>query len=104
MRNNIEKRRDELLTDVRSVLEEAESLYNTALEDGSEKGKELRQRLSEKLEAAKRNFSELEENLVHKAKCAAKQTDELIQEKPYHAIGIAAAVGVVFGILIGRGR
>jgi ElaB/YqjD/DUF883 family membrane-anchored ribosome-binding protein len=102
MSKDYEQRRDELMNDVRSVLDEAESLYNNAVEDGTEKGRELRQLLSVKLDTAKRKFTALEESVVDKAKYAAKQTDELIQEKPYHAIGIAAAVGVVVGLLLGR--
>ncbi len=102
MSKNYEKHRDELLSDVRSVLEEAESLYHNTLEDGSEKGRELRQVLASKLETAKNKYNALESTVVCKAKYAAQQTDDLIQEKPYHAIGIAAAVGVVVGLLLGR--
>ena len=49
-------------------------------------------------------MSELEDTLVEKARATAERTDEMVREQPYYAIGIAAAVGFVAGVLLSRGR
>ncbi|MDQ1316092.1 MAG: hypothetical protein QG662_2201, partial [Pseudomonadota bacterium] len=37
-----------------------------------------------------------------RTKAAAKATDEYVHVHPWQAIGVAASVGVVIGLLIGR--
>jgi ElaB/YqjD/DUF883 family membrane-anchored ribosome-binding protein len=32
----------------------------------------------------------------------AKATDSAIRDKPYHSLAIAAAVGAIIGVLVGR--
>ncbi|HCI13500.1 MAG TPA: DUF883 domain-containing protein, partial [Gallionellaceae bacterium] len=39
-----------------------------------------------------------------RTKEAAKVTDEYVHENPWKAVGIAAGVGLVIGMLISRGR
>jgi ElaB/YqjD/DUF883 family membrane-anchored ribosome-binding protein len=39
---------------------------------------------------------------VRRAKAAATATDDYVHEKPWQAIGVAAAVGLALGVLIGR--
>jgi ElaB/YqjD/DUF883 family membrane-anchored ribosome-binding protein len=47
-------------------------------------------------------LSEAQDALVEKGKIAAQATDDYVHEKPWHAVGIAAGVGLVVGLLIGR--
>lgn len=101
---DFESQKKDLMKEVRSVLDEVEELYANAGYDGSEKGKELKARLQDRLSKTKSKMSDLEETLVDKARATAERTDEMVREQPYYAIGIAAAVGFVAGILIGRGR
>ncbi len=42
--------------------------------------------------------------LLAKTREAAKATDEYVHDNPWKAVGIGAAVGVIVGMLIGRGR
>jgi ElaB/YqjD/DUF883 family membrane-anchored ribosome-binding protein len=44
----------------------------------------------------------VEELALEKAKAAAAATDEYVHEHPWHAVGVAAGVGLVIGLLIGR--
>jgi ElaB/YqjD/DUF883 family membrane-anchored ribosome-binding protein len=39
---------------------------------------------------------------VEKGKEAAHTTDEFVHEHPWKAVGIAAGVGLIVGLLIGR--
>jgi ElaB/YqjD/DUF883 family membrane-anchored ribosome-binding protein len=40
--------------------------------------------------------------LVDKTKLAARATDDFVKENPWQAVGIAAGIGVLLGIIIGR--
>ena len=73
------------------LLHDAErALSNTAGAAG-EKFDELRERMRSALEAGR-----------DEAKRRAKQADELVHEHPYYAVGIAAGVGALIGILVSR--
>jgi ElaB/YqjD/DUF883 family membrane-anchored ribosome-binding protein len=42
--------------------------------------------------------------MVESTKAAARATDEYVHDHPWRAVGIAAGVGLVVGMLISRGR
>jgi len=66
-----------------------------------ENGKsELRAKLESAIERAKDVYERLEE----KTSAAAKATDKVVRDHPYHAMGIAFAVGVLLGVLVSRDR
>jgi ElaB/YqjD/DUF883 family membrane-anchored ribosome-binding protein len=47
-------------------------------------------------------MTEAEQAALVKAKAAAEATDTYVHENPWQAVGIAAGVGLVIGLLIGR--
>jgi ElaB/YqjD/DUF883 family membrane-anchored ribosome-binding protein len=47
-------------------------------------------------------MADAREALLVKTKAAAKVTDAYVHENPWKAIGVAAGVGLVIGLLIGR--
>jgi ElaB/YqjD/DUF883 family membrane-anchored ribosome-binding protein len=51
---------------------------------------------------AKDQLMEWEKQGMECAKDAAKQADQFVHDKPWQAVGIAAAVGLVAGLLISR--
>jgi ElaB/YqjD/DUF883 family membrane-anchored ribosome-binding protein len=93
---------EQLLQDVRDVLSSTEDLLQAAGDEGGEKAKELRQRVSANLRQAKKRLIEVEQAVAGKAKAAAKATDEYVHENPWKSIGIAAGVGLLLGVLISR--
>jgi ElaB/YqjD/DUF883 family membrane-anchored ribosome-binding protein len=62
----------------------------------------MRAKVGESLAVAKVKLTEVEELALEKAKAAAAATDEYVHEHPWHAVGVAAGVGLVIGLLIGR--
>lgn len=102
MKKDFEQQKEELMKEVRSVLSDVEELYNTGVEAGSEEAKELRGKLQRKLQAAQRKLGDFEEAAVERVKSTARQADELVQEKPYYAMGFAALAGLVVGVLLNR--
>ena len=47
-------------------------------------------------------LAEAEDAILFKARQTAHATDEYVHENPWRSVGVAAAVGVIIGMLIGR--
>lgn len=94
--------KEQLIRDFKVVVADAEALLKATSGQSGEAMAEIRSKVSESLAAAKAKFSDAEAALVAKTKAAAKATDEYVHVHPWQAIGIAASVGVVIGLLIGR--
>ena len=47
-------------------------------------------------------LADAEAALVDKTKAAARATDDFVHENPWKAVGIAAGVGLLLGVIIGR--
>ena len=99
---SIEQTRDQIVDQFSSVLSEAESLLSKATHETGEKAKDLRSQAEARLLTAKLKLQELQGQAVDRAKDAARVTDDYVHENPWQAIGIAAAVGLVAGLLISR--
>lgn len=91
----------ELVDNLREMIDEAEKMIvNTATHQMDETVEELRGRLQEKVDHLKANYQQAEDRVVSTAVAA----DKAIREKPYQSLGIAAAAGVVIGLLLHRRR
>ena len=105
MSNNIQNTtvtKEHLISDFKVVIADAEALIRATANQGGEAVVNLRAKAEESLAAAKVKLGEAQDALVEKGKIAAQATDDYVHEKPWHAVGIAAGVGLVVGLLIGR--
>ena len=94
--------KEKLVADVKVVVADAEELLRATAAQAGEKVSAARERIQASLASAKVKLTEAERALVEKTKQAAKVTDEYVHENPWQAVGIAAMVGLVLGILISR--
>ncbi len=94
--------RDRLMNDLHSVVAEAESLLRATAGSAGEGATELRAKVQASLDRAKRNLADLQDAAVEKAKAAGRATDAYVHERPWQAIGLAAGVGLLLGMLISR--
>ncbi|GAA0479930.1 MULTISPECIES: YqjD family protein [Tatumella] len=92
--------------DLRAELATLADTLEEVLSGASDKSKVEIEKLHKKARAALHNTREsLGESGQHIAKTtreAAHKADNYVHEKPWHGVGIGAAIGVVFGILISR--
>lgn len=58
--------------------------------------------MSETLHKLRALLDDLQGDALHKARDAARSTDQVVHHHPYSAIGIAAAAGLVIGFLATR--
>lgn len=102
MSNDNDISREKLTSDLRIVIADAEELLRATAGQMGEKAVVARERIQESLRVAKDKLSRAEEAMVDKTKAAARVTDDYVHDHPWSAVGIAAGVGLVLGLLIGR--
>ena len=102
MTDNTEQSRTKLVDEFSTVLSEAEDMLKRAANETGEKAKDLRSQVEAKLLSAKLRMQELQGQALDRAKEASRATDDYVHDHPWQAIGIAAAVGVVVGLLMNR--
>ena len=94
--------RDRLAQSLQQMVSEAEQLLKGAQRTGTEQFNAVRDKFESQLRHAKAQFKDLEEGALHNAGRAARATDHAVHEHPYAAMGVAAGVGLLVGMLISR--
>jgi ElaB/YqjD/DUF883 family membrane-anchored ribosome-binding protein len=94
--------KDKLVSDLRSVVSDAEEILKSTADIAGEKVSHLRAKIETRLKSAKENLADAEVVLRDKTKACARATDDFVHDNPWKAVGIAAIVGVAFGVLINR--
>jgi ElaB/YqjD/DUF883 family membrane-anchored ribosome-binding protein len=93
---------DKLMTDLRAVLEDAEALLTATAGQAGEKIQRARERATETVRAARERLADTQEEVVKRAKVAVKETDTYVRDNPWQAVGIAAGVAFIIGVLVSR--
>jgi len=94
--------KEKLVTDLKVVVADAEELLRATASSAGEKVSELRDKIQDRLRDAKLRLADAEAALLDKTKAAARATDDFVHENPWKAVGIAAGVGLLLGVIIGR--
>ena len=94
--------RQKLVADLKVVVADAEELLRATASQAGEKVSAARERIQASLATAKVKLTDAERALVDKTKDAAKATDEYVRDNPWQAVGIAAGIGFLLGLLINR--
>jgi|SRR5688572_14217697 len=95
--------RDKLVSDFKSLVADAEELLRATASQAGDKIGVARQKIEQSLIEGKKALADAEKNLVQKSKEAADVADDYVRENPWNAVGIAAGVGLLIGLLI-RGK
>jgi ElaB/YqjD/DUF883 family membrane-anchored ribosome-binding protein len=94
--------RERLVDDLAAVLAEAEEMLKRASVETGDKARDLRSQVETQLLRAKLKLQEIEGEAIDHAKAAARATDDYVHDHPWQAIGIAASVGLLIGLLMNR--
>ena len=89
----------ELLNDLQALVAEAEKMMGDSI---SEHTADAVSALRTRYDAAQERLGDLYAGARKKVIAGAKYTDTTIRENPYQSIAIAAGVGLIVGILLGR--
>jgi ElaB/YqjD/DUF883 family membrane-anchored ribosome-binding protein len=94
--------KDKLVQDLKIIAVDFEEMLKFVASGAVDKAAGARERMQDNLHKAKVKLAEAEDAVIQKAKQTAHVTDEYVHENPWRAVGIAAGVGLVIGLLIGR--
>jgi len=102
MSTEIDASLDKLSQDFQTVVADAQALLRATASETGERATAARERVLDTLQEARQQLSLVEEAMTARAKAAARATDHYVHEHPWKTAGIAAGVGLVVGLLIGR--
>ena len=91
---------ERLMADLQAVVRDTENLLKATAGDASERAAKARAHAEESLHRAR--MSELEHDLAARTREAAQKTNAYVHDNPWPSIGVAAGVGLLVGLLIGR--
>ena len=94
--------KQKLVSDMKIVVSDAEEILRATAGVAGEKMVDLREHIGERLQEAKLRIADAEAALVDRTKAAAHAADDYVNENPWQAVGIAAGVGLLLGLVIGR--
>ncbi len=94
--------KEKLIADFKVVVADAEELLRATAGQAGEKMVEIRARAQEHLASAKAKLADAEATLIARAKQAGRAADDYVHENPWSSVGIAAGVGFLIGLLVGR--
>jgi len=94
--------KERLMTDVNTVLGDAEQLLQQAAQASGEQAADLRRRAQSAIAKAKSRLGDAEHKVVEQARHAAKTTDTWVHEHPWTAVGVGAGIGLLLGLMLNR--
>jgi len=98
----MEATREKLVTDIKTLLADAEALFRQAAEGSGQQAQELRRRAEAALEQARARLGTIQDDFVRRARDTAYVTDEWVHHNPWSSIGLGAGLGLLIGFLIAR--
>jgi ElaB/YqjD/DUF883 family membrane-anchored ribosome-binding protein len=93
---------DKLMKDLRAVVVDTEDLIKATAGQTGERIEKVRARAEESLRTARMRVQAAGNDLQAAAESAARQVDEQVRENPWTAVGVAAGIGFLVGVLLAR--
>jgi ElaB/YqjD/DUF883 family membrane-anchored ribosome-binding protein len=97
-----ETTQEKLAADLKAVVTSAEDLLKVTADQAGEGYATARKKVERSLRTAKEGLEDAGDTFTKETRRVVKDTDEYVHDKPWQAIGIGAAVGVIVGMLIRR--
>lgn len=94
--------KEKLVSDFKVLLGDAEELLKATASQAGERVATARQRIEESLQEGKTTLGEAEDFVTNKSKEAAQAAEAYVRDNPWNAVGIAAGIGLILGLLIRR--
>jgi ElaB/YqjD/DUF883 family membrane-anchored ribosome-binding protein len=94
--------KDKLIADFKVVIADAEELLRATAGQAGDKISEARAKVQDHLNNAKTSLAEAQAVVVDRAKAVGRATDDYVHDNPWRSVGVAAGIGFIVGLLIGR--
>jgi ElaB/YqjD/DUF883 family membrane-anchored ribosome-binding protein len=101
-KRNLRAAQDALMAEFHALVGDTEKLFKQTGDATGSTVEELRAKINENLARARELITETEGSLKEHCDAAFHKTEEYVQAKPLQAVGIAAGVGFLLGMLLSR--
>ncbi len=88
--------------DVRNQLSEAEFMLGQVGKAGGERASSMLSQVEGRLRSAADAVQGLQQDAIDRARGAGRVADGYVTDNPWRMVGVAAALGLVVGVLFGR--
>lgn len=85
-----------------SFVADLENLISSTTSLTGDELSKARDKLGERVAAAKDSLQTMSSDVVSRARDTAKATDEYVHEQPWKSMGVSAGVGFLLGMLVAR--
>jgi len=92
----------DLMDDLRKVVHDTEALLRATEGQIGQKADDARRRVQAALDTARGRLKTMQDSTVDVGEEAVRATEKYVRENPWQAIGVAAGVGLVIGLLLSR--
>lgn len=94
--------KEKLMEDLRVIAQDVEALLRATASETGEKISEARMRAEASLRNARTRLEDASDEITERARAAATAADDYVHDKPWQAVGIAAGIGFIVGLLVSR--
>ncbi|ACO78111.1 hypothetical protein AvCA_18990 [Azotobacter vinelandii CA] len=101
-RRNLQRAQQAVIDEFHALLDDTERLLRQGAAVGDDEADALRAKIEGNLERARATLKDSEERLREQGQAAIEATEAYVHSNPWKALGIAAGVGLLFGLLAGR--
>lgn len=98
---NSQTNKERLMQEIASVAAETEQLMQHAASAAGDQSDALRASVEKRFHELQDRFIALRNQVTEQTRHAVQVTDTYVHDKPWQAVGIAAATGLVVGALLG---
>jgi len=94
--------KQKLAADLKALVTDAEEVLRVTAGQAGEQAARLRTRIEERVAGARTTLADAQDVLMDKAAMASSAADDYVHEQPWQAVGIAAGIGLLLGLLVSR--
>jgi len=91
-------------TDMRSLIEDAKTLLSAAAHLTGDKADEMRGKGMQMLDTAMGKGRDYQDIALAKSKELAQAGDAYVKDNPWKTVAVAAGVGLLLGVILGRSK
>jgi ElaB/YqjD/DUF883 family membrane-anchored ribosome-binding protein len=93
--------KERLFNEFNTVIAETEQLLKSVASMGGDKAGALKSNVQDGLAAAGERLARIRAESMSQATAAAAATDEYVKQNPWRAVGVAASVAALAGLVLG---
>ncbi|WP_349572021.1 DUF883 family protein [Azotobacter salinestris] len=101
-RRNLQRAQQAVIDEFHALLDDTERLLRHGAAVTGDEADALRAKIESNLERARETLRDSEDRLREQGQAAIEATEAYVHSNPWKALGIAAGVGLLFGLLAGR--